>query len=248
MKVAHLNKVTGQDVWNNWAVSTSHDVKFFNSTHTDKGRHYGKDEVLEFVFPKDEQTFSANSIGRERTEQAMDTSAHIMAIITGNCSYEDPDEIIGELQFCFLTGMLLGNIACMEHWAHMIRTIFRAFRLIVDLPVFCRKFIKAVHAQMTFDGVGIEGSIFDMDSSLEHDLKTILITFKSRLDEQLLKASTRLTPDQKAVGDAFADFESFLWNWRGGWDLRGNFLRSGQVQVSLVSLALSRQENNTSSA
>ncbi|KAJ5046691.1 uncharacterized protein L3040_003923 [Drepanopeziza brunnea f. sp. 'multigermtubi'] len=231
MKVAHLQRVTGQKDWNNWAVSSSHDVKFYNSTHTDKARHYGKDEVLDFVFPKNGRTFSSRSIGRERTEQAMDTSSHIMAIISGSCAFEDSDEIIGELQFCYLTGMLLGNIACMEHWAYMIRTIFRAFRLVVDLPVFCRKFIKAVHAQMMYDGVGIEGSIFDMDGSLENDLKNILITFKSRLDEQLLTASTRLTPDQKAVGDAFAEFESFLWKWRGGWDLRGNFVRSGQVQL-----------------
>jgi hypothetical protein len=53
---------------------------------------------------------------QDRTEQAMDTSSHIKAIISGICTYEDSDEIIGEIQFCYLTGMLIGNAACMEHW------------------------------------------------------------------------------------------------------------------------------------
>jgi hypothetical protein len=52
----------------------------------------------------------------------MDTSSHIKAIISGSCTYEDSDEIIGELQFCYLTGMLIGNAACMEHWVRSILT------------------------------------------------------------------------------------------------------------------------------
>jgi A1 cistron-splicing factor AAR2 len=46
----------------------------------------------------------------------MDTSSHVKAVISGICTYEDSDEIIGEIQFCYLTGMLIGNAACMEHW------------------------------------------------------------------------------------------------------------------------------------
>jgi A1 cistron-splicing factor AAR2 len=52
----------------------------------------------------------------------MDTSSHIKAIISGVCTYEDSDEIIGEIQFCYLTGMLIGNAACMEHWVRLICT------------------------------------------------------------------------------------------------------------------------------
>ncbi|KAH7321764.1 AAR2 protein-domain-containing protein [Rhexocercosporidium sp. MPI-PUGE-AT-0058] len=231
MKAALLNKVTGQMEWNHWQVSSNHDYKISNGASGGNNREFGKDEILDFVFPKDGRTFSANSVGRERTEQAMDTSAHILAIISGSCTHEDSDEIIGELQFCYLTGMMLGNIACMEHWAHIVKVMFRAFRLVMDLPILFRKFIQAVHAQFVYDGVGFEGSILDADGGLEHDLKNLLTVFKSRLDEQLLQAETRLTPEQKSVGDAFAQFESFLWKWRGGWDLRGNYVRSGQIQL-----------------
>ncbi|KAG4419466.1 hypothetical protein IFR04_007423 [Cadophora malorum] len=231
MKAALLSRVTGQKEWNHWQVSSNHDYKISNGVHGDNARDYGKDEILDFVFPKDGRTFSTSSVGRERTEQALDTSAHIIAIITGHCTHEDSDEIVGELQFCYLTGLMLGNIACIEHWAHIVKVMFRAFRLVMDLPALFRKFIQAVHAQFIYDGVGIEGSILDADGGLEDELKNLLTVFKSRLDEQLLQAQTRLTPEQKSVGDAFAEFESFLWRWRGGWDLRGNYVRSGQVQL-----------------
>ncbi|KAL2068118.1 hypothetical protein VTL71DRAFT_16216 [Oculimacula yallundae] len=231
MKAALLNRVTGRKEWNHWQVSSSYDHKNSSGMSGASSRDFGKDDVLDFVFPKDGRTFSTNSVGRDRTEQAMDTSAHIVAIITSSCTHEDSDEIIGELQFCFLTGMMLGNIACMEHWAHIVKIMFRAYRLVMDLPALFRKFIQAVHAQFVYDGVGFEGSILDADSGLEHELKHLLTVFKSRLDEQLLQAKTRLTPEQKSVGDAFAEFESFLWKWRGGWDLRGNYVRSGQIQL-----------------
>jgi A1 cistron-splicing factor AAR2 len=38
-----------------------------------------------------------------------------------------------------------------------------------------------------------------------------------------------LTDDQKGVGIAFEALESWLWKW--DWDLRGNYLRSGKIQL-----------------
>jgi A1 cistron-splicing factor AAR2 len=115
MKGALLTKIMGHE-WNHWEVSSTHDHKPAEGSIRPKdslGRR--SDEVLCFIFPKANRTFSITSRGRERTEQAMDTSSHIKAIVTSSCTYEDSDEIIGELQFCYLTGMILGNAACMEH-------------------------------------------------------------------------------------------------------------------------------------
>lgn len=115
MKGALLSKITDHD-WNHWQVSSTHDYKRPGraSSVPDDPMDFSKDEVLNFVFPKASRTFSENSFGRDRTEQAMDTSAHVMAVVVGCCTYEDSDEIIGELQFCYVTGMILGNVACME--------------------------------------------------------------------------------------------------------------------------------------
>lgn len=227
MKGIMLTKITGHNVWNHWHVSSSHDYKSDRgTTHVT----YTKDEVLRFIFPKDNRTFSSLSFGRDRTEQAMDTSTHIAAIINTQCTYQDFDEIVGELQFCYLTGMILGNLACMEHWGHVVKVVFKAFRLTLDSPVFFKKFIKAVHIQLIYDNTGIDGSIFDHDGNLADDLKTTLVTFKSRFNEIFLAQET-LSNDQKAVAQTFEEFESFLWKYNDGWDLRGHYVRSGKFQL-----------------
>jgi len=117
----------------------------------------------------------------------------------------------------------------MEHWAHIVRIVFRAFRLALELPEFFRKFIEAVHNQLVYDENGVEGSILDHDADIREELKMILTIFKSRLNELLLAQGANITPDQSAVGKAFEALESWLWKW--GWDLRGNYVRSGKVQL-----------------
>lgn len=57
----------------------------------------------------------------------------------------------------------------------------------------------------------------------------ILTIFKSRLNEQLLSKGSSLTDEQSSVGQAFEALESWLWKW--GWDLRGNYLRVGKIQL-----------------
>ncbi|KAF4637253.1 hypothetical protein G7Y89_g825 [Cudoniella acicularis] len=228
---AMLSRITGGREWNHWQVSSTDDYEHQNTLSKDQNMvtdHY-KDQILTFIFPRHQRTFSEESLGNLRTEQAMDSTAHIMAVISASCTHEDSDEIIGEIQFCFLTGMLLGNIACMEQWAHVLKTVFRAFRLVLQQPVFFRKFIEAVHAQFIYDDEGLEGSILDHDPNLGDDLKIILTTFKSRLNEMLLARGANINNDQTAVGKAFEEFESWLWKW--DWDLRGNYLRSGRYQL-----------------
>lgn len=231
IKGALLTKITGHE-WNHWQVSSTHDLKTATGHTTTGGEDFSKDNVLDFVFPRAVRTFSASSLGRDRTEQAMDTSAHVMAVIAGSCSYEDSDEIIGELQFCYTIGMLLGNLACMEQWAHIIKVIFKAYRLALDEPTFFIKFIDAVHAQFIYDEEGLDGSIMDHDATLADDLKMILTIFKSRLNELLLARGNDLTPAENLVGKSFESLESFLWKW--DWDLRGNYVRSGKVYISSV--------------
>lgn len=223
-----LSTITGTSVWNSWHVSSTHDYKL------DRGEKptsvYGNDEVLTFVFPKDLRTFSRHVTGRQRTEQAMDTTSHILAVINDKCAYQDSDEIVGEVQFCYITGMILGNVACMEHYAHVVKMVFKAIQLPLADPIFFMKFIKAVQAQFMYDNVGIDGSIFDHDSNFEKDLRLILISFKSRFNELILKQKV-LDDEQKAVCKAFDEFENWLWKFRNGWDLRGDYVRSGKIQL-----------------
>ena len=101
--------------------------------------------------------------------------------------------------------------------------------MILDQPTFFRKVIEAVHAQFIYDHEGLNGSILDHEPSLSYEMKKILTIFKSRLNELLMAQGSCITPEQAAVGEAFEALESWLWKWN--WDLRGNFVRSGQIQL-----------------
>jgi A1 cistron-splicing factor AAR2 len=240
IKGAMLSSITGNR-WNKWQISSTNERKPTEWKPSDARTNKvldaasdrselmsGKDMVLTFAFPQTGNTFSSDVVGRARTEQATDTSAHIMAVIDDRCM-EDEDWVVGELQFCYITGMTLGNMTCLEQWAHLVRVVFKAFRLSLDRPILFRKIIETVHAQLIYDDDGFEGSIFDHDEGLQDGLKILLTIFKSRLNEQLLAKGSGLTDDQEAVGKAFEAFESWLWKW--DWDLRGNYLRSGKIQL-----------------
>jgi A1 cistron-splicing factor AAR2 len=119
-----LTTITG-DRWNKWHISSTHERKPTEWISTDIRKNKmesagdrselmsGKDMVLTFAFPQNGNTFSSSVTGRARTEQAMDTSAHIMAVIDDRCN-EDEDWVTGELQFCYITGIMLGNLTCLE--------------------------------------------------------------------------------------------------------------------------------------
>ncbi|RDL34986.1 Uncharacterized protein BP5553_06917 [Venustampulla echinocandica] len=228
---ALLNRITGCKEWNEWQVSSAHD--HMHKTPLSNGASYSihdyQYEVLNFTFPQYKQTFSGESVGRVRTEEALDSTNHILRTICFNCNHDDHNEVTGEVQFCYATGMLLGNVACMEQWAHVVKLVFRAFNLVLQAPAFFKKFIEAIHAQFIYDDECLEGSILDHDPNLPQELKKILTTFKSRLNEMLLERGTNLTMDQTAVGSSFEELESWLWKW--GWDLRGNYVWSSGYQT-----------------
>lgn len=69
---------------------------------------------LSFVINRDDRTFSADVIGVERTQQALDPSDYLLGIISEN--NHDSDILVGELQFSYLTGMLVGNLRSQEQW------------------------------------------------------------------------------------------------------------------------------------
>lgn len=80
-----------------------------------------------------------------------------------------------------------------------------------------------------YDDSAFDSSILDHEPGLSDDLKLILTTFKSRLNERLLAQGANVTDDQVAVGKSFEALEAWLWKW--DWDLRGNYLRSGKIQL-----------------
>lgn len=122
-----LSSITGLR-WNKWQVSSTDERKPIKWKPADRLTEQivgaaadrselmvEKDMVLNFVVPQNGNTFSSSVIGRARTEQAMDSSAHIMAMVEERCNGNE-DWLIGELQFCYITGTMLGNQSCLEQY------------------------------------------------------------------------------------------------------------------------------------
>ncbi|RFU24032.1 hypothetical protein B7463_g12304, partial [Scytalidium lignicola] len=227
-----LNKIVRSGL-NAWKVSSSYDRKSneYNlpATAGEQRKQYIDDEVFKFIFPQNPAAYTPFSMGYQRTQRALDKTEDVNYIIMKACSNENPDEILGEVQFCFVTGMLIGNLACQEQWAHIVKTLFQAYYCPTYHPVFFRKFIETFHFQLMYDEAGLEGSIFDHDSKLMDELRIILIRFKSRMNEYFLVNDTFLSEEQGAVAKAFENLESWLWKW--GWDLSKNYVRSGKIQL-----------------
>ncbi|TQS38522.1 hypothetical protein Golomagni_00972 [Golovinomyces magnicellulatus] len=215
-----ITRITGNG-WNEWLVSTTQERKPTSNIELRGENSCGlsKNQIFNFSFPHSSNRYHRGFVGRENILHATDTSGHVQAITRINCD-DDIDEIIGEHQFSYLTGICLKNFSCIEYWAYLTKLFFQAFLIAVDEPKFFTKFIKAVHTQLIYDE-GIKGdSILDHDEYFRDDLKNILTVFKSRLTDLLLGTGTNLTTDQKDVGKAFEDLESWLCRWN--WDLRGN--------------------------
>ncbi|OBT42120.1 hypothetical protein VE00_06544 [Pseudogymnoascus sp. WSF 3629] len=238
-----LSRVTGGN-WNDWKV-TSMDERKPTDTKPADNQHQtamgivpvpnpvdvtiAEEKKLGFIFPAGSKTYSETAIGRARSEQAMDSSSHVRGVIVDSCTSDGPDDVLGELQFCYLTGVLLSNICCMEQWGHVVKILFKAFRFAVEEAHFFAKVIEVFHAQLVYDDEYLQGSIFDHSNHLQDELKVELTIFKSRLSEQLSSKLEGLSREENELKAAFGRLETWLSKW--GWDLGGNYLRVGKIQL-----------------
>ncbi|KAL1897090.1 hypothetical protein Sste5346_004295 [Sporothrix stenoceras] len=183
-----------------------------------------------------------------------DTTDRIIAIFdhtwatNGNGQLSDND-LIGELQFAFLTGTLLSNLSCLEQWWHLVLKIFlRARDLVSRRPTLCRSFIQTLHCQFLYLERHVSGGflghtsattaanatttagtdadaggtgIFEAKPQGAARLQASLTDFKRHLNETLLGLGKAASPEEAAVGEAFASLEAALWKY--GWDLRSDY-------------------------
>ncbi|KFY85377.1 hypothetical protein V500_08475 [Pseudogymnoascus sp. VKM F-4518 (FW-2643)] len=236
-----LNRVTGGN-WNDWKVTSMDEPKPTDTKPSDNQHQTEMDIVpesvdttiaeekkLRFIFPAGSKTYSETVVGRARSEQAMDSSSHVRGVIADSCTSDGPEDVLGELQFCYLTGVLLGNICCMEQWGHVVKILFKAFRFAVEEAHFFAKVLEVFQAQLVYDDEYLQGSIFDHSHHLQDELKVELTIFKSRLTERLSAIPHALSKEENELKAAFGRLENWLSKW--GWDLGGNYLRVGKIQL-----------------
>ncbi|KAH6661061.1 AAR2 protein [Truncatella angustata] len=208
-----------------WPVNTSDRIVGETNLLEESRLYPSSAAQLKFSFPMDQRLFDPSAEGSERTQQALDPTSWVISHI------EDEDALLGEIQFAFLTGMHLGNYSCLEQWWYYTTLIvFRSYRLAIERPGLVLRLMQNFHAQLAYNERYLEGSsILDTMPQNAKQLQKALTVYKSRLNEQLLSLGDRCTEEQSAVGEAFLSLES--WLWRFGWDLRGDYVRSGKVML-----------------
>lgn len=224
-----LNRITAQ-TQNTWHVTTMDSVAGDTALAEESKLYTSETSHLRFMFPMDAHLINPEATGSERTRQALDPTGWILDKIEDPNGNYRPEDLLGEFQFAFLVGMHLGNLSCLEQWFFLAtRLIFRSYRLAVDRPEQARNLIQTFHAQLLYNDRYLQGDILDLMPEPARKLRMALTIYKTRLDETLLSLGEKCSSDQQAVGLAFSSLES--WLLRLGWDLKGEYVRSGTVML-----------------
>ncbi|KAG6036046.1 hypothetical protein E4U41_005816 [Claviceps citrina] len=194
---------------------------------------------LKFTFERTTRLFSLESFGSDRTLEAIDPTKYLLSQIESPANDLVHEDLVGELQFSFVVGMLLGNDACLEQWWFMVLKLLAKSHLLVEKqPLLAAALWRALTAQFTYGIQWIESPLLD---PLEHkcrELRVSLVVYKRRLAEFLQSDENLVTPNHLAVSTAFARLESVLT--AAGWDLspdhvvrRGFFMLEDGEQIEL---------------
>ncbi|KHO01172.1 AAR2 domain containing protein [Metarhizium album ARSEF 1941] len=185
---------------------------------------------LNFTFETTTRLFSIESLGAERTQEAMDPSVYLMSQIEDpdkNLAYED---LVGEFQFSFIVGVHLGNDASLEQWWFMLlKLLVKSHLLLQEQPLLVASMWRTVAAQITYSSQWMESSVLDNTESRCRELRIGLIVYKRRMEEFLSDDENVVTSDHLSVSTAFSRLEAVLTDL--GWDLSGDYLRKGVVMM-----------------
>ncbi|QIW95757.1 hypothetical protein AMS68_001275 [Peltaster fructicola] len=165
------------------------------------------------------QTWREGATGRERTDAAMDRSWALDHIISMT---DTVDELIGELQFCFLMTLTLNNWSCFEQWKRILTLVLTCKAAVHSRVDFYVRFIAALRLQLLHIK-DAEGGLIDMADEGGSLLKSLLVRFrKGVLEQQSL--------DGQDVIDELDDLEAFLRD-EYGWQFGGSFAKSGILEL-----------------
>lgn len=226
-----LNRVVGQNA-DNWIVHTGDRVKgsLRMSAEVELDRRISTSLLpaheLNFTLSQLNRTFTTSHHGAQRTLEARDSTLYLDSLLESKEGLEASD-LVGEFQFAYIVGMLLGNEACIQQWWHtVLKIILRASTLPVHNPGLAAAFTRALTAHLRHSISWVDNSILEYSESQTRDLRLALTIYKSRLDETL---DTHTAAEHLDVGTAFAGLEAVATEL--DWELRGEYLRKGMVTM-----------------
>lgn len=130
----------------------------------------GSTGELNFLFPEGDVDLHEYHAGRANTEQgngqggvttqntSPDTSLDIIRLIDTPGTGVTAQDIVGELQVTFLTGLHLSNLSCVDQWWHLVLKVFlRAHELVIKRPSLSLLFLRTLYAQVVYNEEYIAG-------------------------------------------------------------------------------------------
>ncbi|KAJ5902777.1 hypothetical protein N7495_003305 [Penicillium taxi] len=190
---------------------------------------------LDFLPVDLKRTWREGAIGSERTEGAQDKSWALGDLIqrysssSSNGTAVDQRsgevQLLGELQFTFLTVLTLMNYSCLQQWKRLLELILTSREAIVTREAFMSDVVSLLLRQLKRCG-DVEGGIFDIDrddgGQFVHNL---LIRFK-RLVDQVLPDNT-----ESKVKMEFAKLHAWV-NEEYDWELTpAAIVKKGMVRL-----------------
>lgn len=185
-----------------------------SKTHPEKELHF---------LPIDlKRTWRPDATGRERTDAAQDRSWALSSLMSelGN---RDGDEIIGELQFCFLVLLTLNNWSCLEQWKRLLTLVFTCKTAVPTHPDLFIRAIATLRLQL-MHCKDAEGGLIDLADEGGSLLKSLLTRFRNGLD-----GLPRIEEVQDVL-DELDDLEAYLRD-EHGWQFGGSFAKSGLLEL-----------------
>lgn len=168
------------------------------------------------------RTWRADATGRERTDAAQDRSWALTSLMSGLGS-SDGDEIIGELQFCFLMLLTLNNWSCLEQWKRILTLFFTSKTAVPTHPDLFIHAIATLRLQL-MHCKDAEGGLIDLADEGGSLLKSLLTRFRKGLN------SLPRIEEVQDVLDELDDLEAYLRD-EHGWEFGGSFAKSGVLEL-----------------
>lgn len=218
-----LSRITGSPSIDSWSLTSASCAKI-DQDHipglSGKESAISPERELQFLPVNLKRTWREGAIGRERTLAARDRSWALDDLIQKQC--EKPEDILGELQFCFLMVLTLNNYSCLEQWKRLLNLLLTCEEAISQRPEFFVRFLSSLRLQMEHCK-DAEGGLFDLSDEGGTLLRMLLMRFRKGLEPQTFHAKVD-------VMDELDDLEELLKS-EHGWEMNERFARRGMLQL-----------------
>lgn len=183
---------------------------------------------LHFLSIDLKRTWREGAIGRERTESVLDRSWYLTHLMDGLSDTSTGGrkagaaQLLGELQFCFVTVLTLASWSCLQQWKRLLGLLLGCRKAVVEVQEYFVEVLRVLRLQLG-SCEEVEGGLFEFrEEGSAGWLRGLLGGFKVGI-EDLLGATGPLWEEAERL-------EEFMKE-AYGWDNGGTMLKRGMLEL-----------------